>query len=68
MIKQLQNELQQNYSLMGKLQNEIEVTSNENECLYEDINNMNSLLSDKFNDLFNLEMQLDKLKLQLEKK
>jgi hypothetical protein len=60
--------LQQNYSLIGKLENEIEITSNENECLQEDINNMNSLLADKFNDIYTLEMQIDKEKLKLDKK
>ncbi len=60
--------MQQNYSLIGKLENEIEITSNENECLQEDINNMNSLLADKFNDIYTLEMQIDKEKLKLDKK
>jgi hypothetical protein len=60
--------LQQNYSLIGKLENEIEITFNENECLQEDINNLNSLLADKFNDIYTLEMQIDKEKLKLDKK
>ena len=67
-IKQLQLELQQNYSLIGKLENEIDITCNENECLQEDINNLNSLLADKFNDIYTLEMQIDKEKLKSEKK
>jgi len=54
--------------LIGKLENEIEITFNENECLQEDINNLNSLLADKFNDIYTLEMQIDKEKLKLDKK
>lgn len=60
--------MQQNYSLIGKLENEIEITINENECLQEDMNNLNSLLADKFNDIYMLEMQIDKEKLKLDKK
>jgi len=67
MINQLQSELQANYSKIGKFENEIEVVMNENKDLQDDINNLNSLLTEKFNDIYTLELKIDKLKIKDEK-